>query len=900
MAEFYIKRLGEITRVILTSSPGELKDDKTVSTQSSPESKSSPEASTKDETFVAPSEDSNLDEKKKRSLSLLGVDISPILPKRVKKAALVQDGDSLHDTRREERPRQHQTSTPPKPNHTADSEIMTEVQGDRSESMADKKVVDRPIRDKLRTRKTPPRSQNVSAKDKEIVADGQDRSTRDKHVRKQKSTRRTTTSHAGKPTLVKENATSTRDSVCSQNARGAREKIPQSRFQDDFDGEAKATNAASVPKHHSRARTECQKASSSSEVGSTAAPGQRTQQQLSLEMDALHVMYNADVVKRICAIKSASGPVQRGLECCHDVMKSWYVDVKKAVLDFKKRQREGSNHSAEIGPLRNGLAELWCFYAEAVGNITGSENQPRRRGRPKSRSAYAERTAPDVHGVPIDKCETLLPTPAERLKLTTEVLDLARSCPIIGSHHLIVQARLKIVFGDNPSLLHSSLQDFQAANAGTQDEDEADEMRQLLSTGIGICNDAIRKSSNWRDCVSSTFADREMMRFLDESSIYHYIAESISALRSIVGHLNRLCPPSYHVLDRPSTSIVCHQVNRLSRLKAFLHKDESKSEARGICAPDRACATTDKDRINDQVDDPELGVTGATETRDKDAPQEECDSESTPALFSSDTKERYIEGSVHPLQDKNNNGKTAESVTPENPVEARVSIDPAAAPKARKAIGSNCFCITYACMYCFKNFKSEDEWHNHQNGCRYPIQYTPATNRLREIQEHGKYGLKPFYASWPGSLDPEDGKGFTTEECVDLLDYTIKVFTVTKDDAKAMESMPSFGGVIDYPPLAGQVGLRCCFCRERNSLGLPIGGSFVFPASCETITDSIRNLCENHLDSCPNMPRNVKQRYQQFRETVSFSSTTQESYWADVAAWLQTMEDTDGICWRPT
>ena len=106
--------------------------------------------------------------------------------------------------------------------------------------------MDRPIRDTLRKRETLPRAQTVSARDKKIVVDGQDRSARDNRVRKQKTTRWTTTSHAVKPTGVKETDTSTRDSMCSQNARGAPKKISQSRFQDDFEREAEVTNKATV------------------------------------------------------------------------------------------------------------------------------------------------------------------------------------------------------------------------------------------------------------------------------------------------------------------------------------------------------------------------------------------------------------------------------------------------------------------------------------------------------------------------------------------------------------------------------------------------------------------------------------------------------------------------------
>jgi len=174
-----------------------------------------------------------------------------------------------------------------------------------------------------------------------------------------------------------------------------------------------------------------------------------------------HTFYNAAVVERIASAKVAARMPKSALKFCRDALKAWYADAAETMAGHFGD--EGSN-VADIGPLRDGIANLWRVYAQLVSNVLK-----------ESRNATQGQE--------------------EVSKLEVTVMDMATSCPLVGAHHIVIQARLNLEYGDCDflqSMDSSTLKGFSQAikNVDVQE----DKLLEILSSSIAMCNDAVQLS----------------------------------------------------------------------------------------------------------------------------------------------------------------------------------------------------------------------------------------------------------------------------------------------------------------------------------------------------------------------------------------------------------------------
>ena len=266
----------------------------------------------------------------------------------------------------------------------------------------------------------------------------------------------------------------------------------------------------------------------------------------------IQTAYNASVIERIASAKIDAGLHKSALKFCRDALKAWYSDAEEAVVDHFGSERWDVD---DIGPLRDGIAKLWCVYAQMTTKVlhhAGNASQGRRE---------------------------------QRTGTTFEVplLDLARSCPLVGNHREVIQARLKLEFDDHEFLQNTDSATLEGFAGAIRNADvEGARIFDILSSAIAICNEAVQRlpmdfGSSFG--VQGTSLQRDNTRNVEEMTVRHrWIANSISMLRIRVTALRSLWRPSCRIFDPNSTIIVCKEANRLSRIKEALEGCENVSD----------------------------------------------------------------------------------------------------------------------------------------------------------------------------------------------------------------------------------------------------------------------------------------------------------------------------------
>jgi len=236
------------------------------------------------------------------------------------------------------------------------------------------------------------------------------------------------------------------------------------------------------------------------------------------------------------------------------------------------------------------------------------------------------------------------------------------------------------------------------------------------------------------------------------------------------------------------------------------------------------------------------------------------------------------------------------------------------------------------------------ECQHHEQTCKQRITKLPS-------HQFGKVFKQPQFfpgagrhlinlnSSFTGSFNPERKVAWETSDLFNLLDYAIEFFVVSKTElqqvkllrtnkASAVEAGDNETNYLqtsqDIPYFAGQVGLRCLFCRAgeaclelehhydytcteivpaatATAVSKPLfgeRGSFRFPKTRRFLHKDVWVLCLTHMDTCANMPLAVKRRYMDFRDTVRMDSSVFEEYWHDAGSFLSSKRDGNGIFWQ--
>ena len=133
---------------------------------------------------------------------------------------------------------------------------------------------------------------------------------------------------------------------------------------------------------------------------------------------------------------------------------------------------------------------------------------------------------------------------------------------------------------------------------------------------------------------------------------------------------------------------------------------------------------------------------------------------------------------------------------------------------------------------------------------------------------------------------PEDKEWLSDTDC--FIRRQIEVFCATNEDVSIARSDRKF------PVHEGQVGIRCVHCSlAKEGVGAR-GSGVAYPFSVSGIYESVREFQRLHLDSCENLPGDMKAKLADLKGSTSLSSVLRKYY--VLAAKALGLKDTrDGI-----
>mmetsp|Transcript_5662 Transcript_5662/g.12341 ORF Transcript_5662/g.12341 Transcript_5662/m.12341 type:complete len:1047 (-) Transcript_5662:28-3168(-) len=157
----------------------------------------------------------------------------------------------------------------------------------------------------------------------------------------------------------------------------------------------------------------------------------------------------------------------------------------------------------------------------------------------------------------------------------------------------------------------------------------------------------------------------------------------------------------------------------------------------------------------------------------------------------------------------------------------------------------------------------------------------------------------PMEKPMPLSLN-DDSSWVTPLHCFVRKNF-VEVFTASANDVK----IPSKGK--RRQTKKHQVGIRCPHCRDlkknttegtSESNGAVIG-SVYYPNSIAHIYNATMNLLQRHLQKCPNIPKELLERYSLLKSDDARSATSKK-YWIDSARSLGLVDTSEGIRYAPS
>ena len=225
----------------------------------------------------------------------------------------------------------------------------------------------------------------------------------------------------------------------------------------------------------------------------------------------------------------------------------------------------------------------------------------------------------------------------------------------------------------------------------------------------------------------------------------------------------------------------------------------------------------------------------------------------------------------------------------------------------------------WACNLChvstFESFQQFKPYEHLCTKCR-------PSKKLGEFRNHDRHNEDAYEVSWSGStpfqrLFPCEPI-FLPNEAKYVLEFLIDTFSVTEDNfslqsdfiaskpwmkyRKSLErsekSTEHFSATTSRTPsFVGQVGFRCHFCQKQSPDDL--SNLVAYPKTCRDIYRAIWRLQTFHLESCENIPTDVRTRYHALQHIIKPSASLYQQLWCNVALELGLEDDAErgGVRW---
>jgi hypothetical protein len=132
---------------------------------------------------------------------------------------------------------------------------------------------------------------------------------------------------------------------------------------------------------------------------------------------------------------------------------------------------------------------------------------------------------------------------------------------------------------------------------------------------------------------------------------------------------------------------------------------------------------------------------------------------------------------------------------------------------------------------------------------------------------------------------PEDKQWLSDYDC--FIRKQIEVFCATTDDVLRCNDSKS---VVKE----GQVGIRCIHCALAKDMASVHDAGVAYPASINNLYDTVREFMRLHLETCANLPQEVRSRLVEAKGASSLSSVLR-NYYQVSAKTIGLIDSSDGI-----
>ncbi|KAL7552744.1 hypothetical protein ACHAWF_017695 [Thalassiosira exigua] len=136
---------------------------------------------------------------------------------------------------------------------------------------------------------------------------------------------------------------------------------------------------------------------------------------------------------------------------------------------------------------------------------------------------------------------------------------------------------------------------------------------------------------------------------------------------------------------------------------------------------------------------------------------------------------------------------------------------------------------------------------------------------------------------------PTDARFLSDAHCFLRL-ACLEIFVASEEEARAR-------GRGARPARAGQAGLRCVHCRHVPRPARA-NQATCFPSKTKNVFESVRNFQRVHLDACPYVPREVKERYAAYAKVGNAPRCSQglvRAYYAEAAREVGLVDTSHGL-----
>ena len=120
--------------------------------------------------------------------------------------------------------------------------------------------------------------------------------------------------------------------------------------------------------------------------------------------------------------------------------------------------------------------------------------------------------------------------------------------------------------------------------------------------------------------------------------------------------------------------------------------------------------------------------------------------------------------------------------------------------------------------------------------------------------------------------------------------FCVEVFSASKEDV----CLPRYGKSHGVKVIAGQVGIRCLFCKHRKPGNRP-ERAVCFPSSLRNIYHSIETWQRRHSAVCEDIPEWVRQCLRELMESSKSRAGGRRQYWEDSAKLLGLVDSSQGV-----